>query len=129
MLKEMFNSLLLSGILLVSTNTNNDIFRQNIDRLECEQEVTLQNQSVAKVICIKEIQKEDKEKYKIVYKVIYKNYGESMVELRINGKEAIVYYYDLEEDDFLGSEKGKVLYNKTNLEINLPNYSFSVKIK
>ena len=63
----MFNSLLLSGILLVSTNTNNDIFRQNIDRLECEQEVTLQNQSVAKVICIKEIQKEDKEKYKIVY--------------------------------------------------------------
>ena len=125
----MFNSLLLSGILLVSTNTNNDIFRQNIDRLECEQEVTLQNQSVAKVICIKEIQKEDKEKYKIVYKVIYKNYGESMVELRINGKEAIVYYYDLEEDDFLGSEKGKVLYNKTNLEINLPNYSFSVKIK
>ena len=125
----MFNSLLLSGILLVSTNTNNDIFRQNIDRLECEQEVTLQNQSVAKVICIKEIQKEDKEKYKIVYKVIYKNYGESMVELRINGKEAIVYYYDLEEDDFLGSEKGKVLYNKTNLEINIPNYSFSVKIK
>ncbi len=125
----MFNSLLLSGILLVSTNTNNDIFRQNIDRLECEQEVTLQNQSVAKVICIKEIQKEDKEKYKIVYKIIYKNYGESMVELRINGKEAIVYYYDLEEDDFLGSEKGKVLYNKTNLEINLPNYSFSVKIK
>ena len=106
----MFNSLLLSGILLVSTNTNNDIFRQNIDRLECEQEVTLQNQSVAKVICIKEIQKEDKEKYKIVYKIIYKNYGESMVELRINGKEAIVYYYDLEEDDFLGSEKGKVLY-------------------
>jgi sucrose-6-phosphate hydrolase SacC (GH32 family) len=125
----MFNSLLLSGILLVSTNTNNDIFRQNIDRLECEQEVTLQNQSVAKVICIKEIQKEDKEKYKIVYKIIYKNYGESMVELRINGKEAIVYYYDLQEDDFLGSEKGKVLYNKTNLEINLPNYSFSVKIK
>ena len=125
----MFNSLLLSGILLVSTNTNNDIFRQNIDRLECEQEVTLQNQSVAKVICIKEIQKEDKEKYKIVYKIIYKNYGESMVELRINGKEAIVYYYDLEEDDFLGSEKGQVLYNKTNLEINLPNYSFSVKIK
>ena len=125
----MFNLLLLSGILLVSTNTNNDIFRQNIDRLECEQEVTLQNQSVAKVICIKEIQKEDKEKYKIVYKIIYKNYGESMVELRINGKEAIVYYYDLEEDDFLGSEKGKVLYNKTNLEINLPNYSFSVKIK
>ena len=125
----MFNSLLLSGILLVSTNTNNDIFRQNIDRLECEQEVTLQNQSVAKVICIKEIQKEDKEKYKIVHKIIYKNYGESMVELRINGKEAIVYYYDLEEDDFLGSEKGKVLYNKTNLEINLPNYSFSVKIK
>lgn len=125
----MFNSLLLSGILLVSTNTNNDIFRQNIDRLECEQEVTLQNQSVAKVICIKEIQKEDKEKYKIVYKIIYKNYGESMVELRINGKEAIVYYYDLEEDDFIGSEKGKVLYNKTNLEINLPNYSFSVKIK
>lgn len=125
----MFNSLLLSGILLVSTNTNNDIFRQNIDRLECEQEVTLQNQSVAKVICIKEIQKEDKEKYKIVYKIIYKNYGESMVELRINGKEAIVYYYDLEEDDFLGSEKGKVLYNKTNLEINLPNYSFSVNIK
>ena len=125
----MFNSLLLSGILLVSTNTNNDIFCQNIDRLECEQEVTLQNQSVAKVICIKEIQKEDKEKYKIVYKIIYKNYGESMVELRINGKEAIVYYYDLEEDDFLGSEKGKVLYNKTNLEINLPNYSFSVKIK
>jgi len=125
----MFNSLLLSGILLVSTNTNNDIFRQNIDRLECEQEVTLQNQSVAKVICIKEIQKEDKEKYKIVYKIIYKNYGESMVELRINGKEAIVYYYDLEEDDFLGSEKGKVLYNKTNLEINLPNYSFSVQIK
>ena len=125
----MFNSLLLSGILLVSTNTNNDIFRQNIDRLECEQEVTLQNQSVAKVICIKEIQKEDKEKYKIVYKIIYKNYGESMVELRINGKEAIVYYYDLEEDDFLGSEKGKVLYNKTNLEINIPNYSFSVKIK
>jgi sucrose-6-phosphate hydrolase SacC (GH32 family) len=125
----MFNSLLLSGILLVSTNTNNDIFRQNIDILECEQEVTLQNQSVAKVICIKEIQKEDKEKYKIVYKIIYKNYGESMVELRINGKEAIVYYYDLEEDDFLGSEKGKVLYNKTNLEINLPNYSFSVKIK
>jgi sucrose-6-phosphate hydrolase SacC (GH32 family) len=125
----MFNSLLLSGILLVSTNTNNDIFRQNIDILECEQEVTLQNQSVAKVICIKEIQKEDKEKYKIVYKIIYKNYGESMVELRINGKEAIVYYYDLQEDDFLGSEKGKVLYNKTNLEINLPNYSFSVKIK
>ena len=125
----MFSSLLLSGILLVSTNTNNDIFRQNIDILECEQEVTLQNQSVAKVICIKEIQKEDKEKYKIVYKIIYKNYGESMVELRINGKEAIVYYYDLEEDDFLGSEKGKVLYNKTNLEINLPNYSFSVKIK
>lgn len=125
----MFNSLLLSGILLVSTNTNNDIFRQNIDILECEQEVTLQNQSVAKVICIKEIQKEDKEKYKIVYKIIYKNYGESMVELRINGKEAIVYYYDLEEDDFLGSEKGKVLYNKTNLEINLPNYSFSVNIK
>ena len=125
----MFNSLLLSGILLVSTNTNNDIFRQNIDRLECEQEVTLQNQSVAKVICIKEIQKEDKEKYKIVYKIIDKNFGESMVELRINGKEAIVYYYDLEEDDFLGSEKGKVLYNKTNLEINLPNYSFSVKIK
>ena len=125
----MFDSLLLSGILLVSTNTNNDIFRQNIDILECEQEVTLQNQSVAKVICIKEIQKEDKEKYKIVYKIIYKNYGESMVELRINGKEAIVYYYDLEEDDFLGSEKGKVLYNKTNLEINLPNYSFSVKIK
>ena len=125
----MFNSLLLSGILLVSTNTNNDIFRQNIDILECEQEVTLQNQSVAKVICIKEIQKEDKEKYKIVYKIIYKNYGESMVELRINGKEAIVYYYDLEEDDFLGSEKGKVLYNKTNLEINLPNYSFSVQIK
>ena len=125
----MFNLLLLSGILLVSTNTNNDIFRQNIDRLECEQEVTLQNQSVAKVICIKEIQKEDKEKYKIVYKIIYENYGESMVELRINGKEAIVYYYDLEEDDFLGSEKGKVLYNKTNLEINLPNYSFSVKIK
>ncbi|MDE5109493.1 MAG: hypothetical protein O4808_21360 [Trichodesmium sp. St17_bin3_1_1] len=125
----MFNSLLLSGILLVSTNTNNDIFRQNIDRLECEQEVTLQNQSVAKVICIKEIQKEDKEKYKIVYKIIYKNYGESMVELRINGKEAIVYYYDLEEDDFLGSEKGQVLYNKTNLEINIPNYSFSVKIK
>ena len=125
----MFNSLLLSGILLVSTNTNNDIFRQNIDRLECEQEVTLQNQSVAKVICIKEIQKEDKEKYKIVYKIIYKNYGESMVELRINGKEAIVYYYDLEEDDFLGSEKGKVLYNKTNLEINLPNSSFSVQIK
>jgi sucrose-6-phosphate hydrolase SacC (GH32 family) len=125
----MFNSLLLSGILLVSTNTNNDIFRQNIDRLECEQEVTLQNQSVAKVICIKEIQKEDKEKYKIAYKIIYKNYGESMVELRINGKEAIVYYYDLEEDDFLGSEKGKVLYNKTNLEINLPNYSFSVQIK
>lgn len=125
----MFNSLLLSGILLVSTNTNNDIFRQNIDRLECEQEVTLQNQSVAKVICIKEIQKEDKEKYKIVYKIIYKNYGESMVELRINGKEAIVYYYDLQEDDFLGSEKGKVLYNKTNLEINFPNYSFSVKIK
>ena len=65
----MFNSLLLSGILLVSTNTNNDIFRQNIDILECEQEVTLQNQSVAKVICIKEIQKEDKEKYKIVYKI------------------------------------------------------------
>ncbi|MCL2939656.1 MAG: hypothetical protein MGU50_25675 [Trichodesmium sp. MAG_R02] len=125
----MFNSLLLSGILLVSTNTNNDIFRQNIDILECEQEVTLQNQSVAKVICIKEIQKEDKEKYKIVYKIIYKNYGESMVELRINGKEAIVYYYDLQEDDFLGSEKGKVLYNKTNLEINLPNYSFSVQIK
>lgn len=125
----MFDSLLLSGILLVSTNTNNDIFRQNIDILECEQEVTLQNQSVAKVICIKEIQKEDKEKYKIVYKIIYKNYGESMVELRINGKEAIVYYYDLEEDDFLGSEKGKVLYNKTNLEINLPNYSFSVNIK
>lgn len=52
-----------------------------------------------------------------------------MVELRINGKEVIVYYYDLEEDDFLGLEKGKVLYNKINLEINFFNYLFLVKIK
>jgi len=38
-------------------------------------------------------------------------------------------YYDLQEDDFLGSEEGTVIYNESGLEINLPSYSFSVQIK
>ena len=121
----MFNSLLLSTFLLFSTNINNGTF----DRLECEQKITLQNQSVARIVCIKRIQKEANKKYKIFYRIVYKQNNESMVELRINGEEAIAYYYDLKENDFLGLEKGKVVYNKTNFKINLPNYSFSVKIK
>ena len=68
-------------------------------------------------------------KYEIIYKIFYNNNNESTVELRINGEEVIVYYYDLQEDDFLGSEKGTVIYNEKGLEINLPNYSFSVQIK
>ena len=68
-------------------------------------------------------------KYKIIYKIFYNNNSESTVELRINGEEVIVYYYDLQEDDFLGSEKGTVIYNERGLKINLPNYSFSVQIK
>ena len=68
-------------------------------------------------------------KYKIIYKIIYNNSNTSTVELRINGEEVKVYYYDLEEDDFLSSEKGKIIYNESGLEINLPSYSFSVQIK
>ena len=68
-------------------------------------------------------------KYKIIYKIFYNNNRESTVELRINGEEVIVYYYDLQEDDFLGSEEGTVIYNEKGLKINLPNYSFSVQIK
>ena len=70
-----------------------------------------------------------RKKYEIIYKIFYNNNNESTVELRINGEEVIVYYYDLQEDDFLGSEKGTVIYNERGLKINLPNYSFSVQIK
>ena len=64
MLKEIINSLLLSSFLSFSTNINNGAFYQNTDKLECEQKVTLQNQSVAKIVCIKEIRKENEQKYK-----------------------------------------------------------------
>ena len=125
----MFNSLLLSVLLSFSPNTNKEIFDINRNKLECQQKVTLKNQSIAKFLCIKEVEKLSKKKYKIIYKIIYNNSNTSTVELRINGEEVKVYYYDLEEDDFLSSEKGKIIYNESGLEINLPSYSFSVQIK
>jgi hypothetical protein len=128
-LKEMFNSLLLSVLLSFSPNTNKEIFDINKNKLECQQEVTLKNQSIAKFLCIKEVEKLSEKKYKLFYKIVYNNNSESTVELRINGEEVKVYYYDLQEDDFLGSEEGTVIYNESDLEINLPSYSFSVKIK
>jgi hypothetical protein len=128
-LKEMLNSLLLSVLLSFSPNTNKEIFDINKNKLECQQEVTLKNQSIAKFLCIKEVEKLSEKKYKLFYKIVYNNNSESTVELRINGEEVKVYYYDLQEDDFLGSEEGTVIYNESDLEINLPSYSFSVKIK
>ena len=125
----MFNSLLLSVLLSFSPNTNKEIFDINRNKLECQQKVTLKNQSIAKFLCIKEVEKLSEKKYKIIYKIIYNNSNTSTVELRINGEEVKVYYYDLEEDDFLSSEKGKIIYNESGLEINLPSYSFSVQIK
>ena len=125
----MFNSLLLSVLLSFSPNTNKEIFDINKNKLECQQEVTLKNQSIAKFLCIKEVEKLSEKKYKLFYKIVYNNNSESTVELRINGEEVKVYYYDLQEDDFLGSEEGTVIYNESGLEINLPSYSFSVQIK
>ena len=125
----MFNSLLLSVLLSFSPNTNKEIFDINRNKLECQQKVTLKNQSIAKFLCIKEVEKLSEKEYKIIYKIIYNNSNTSTVELRINGEEVKVYYYDLEEDDFLSSEKGKIIYNESGLEINLPSYSFSVQIK
>ena len=68
-------------------------------------------------------------KYKIIYKIIYNNNNGSTVDLRTNGNQVKAYYYDLLEDDFLGSEEGTVIYNEKGLKINLPNYSLSVQIK
>ena len=125
----MFNSLLLSVLLSFSPNTNKEIFDINRNKLECQQKVTLKNQSIAKFLCIKEVEKLSEKQYKLFYKIVYNNNSESTVELRINGEEVKVYYYDLQEDDFLGSEEGTVIYNESGLEINLPSYSFSVQIK
>jgi hypothetical protein len=128
-LKEMFNSLLLSVLLSFSPNTNKEIFDINRNKLECQQKVTLKNQSIAKFLCIKEVKKLSEKKYKLFYKIVYNNNSESTVELGTNDEKVIVYYYDLQEDDFLGSEEGTVIYNESGLEINLPSYSFSVQIK
>ena len=125
----MFNSLLLSVLLSFSPNTNKDIFDINKNKLECPQKVTLKNQSIAKFLCIKEVKKLSEKKYKLFYKIVYNNNSESTVELRINNGKVKAYYYDLQEDDFLGSEEGTVIYNENSLEINLPSYSFSVQIK
>ena len=125
----MLNSLLLSVLLSFSPNTNKEIFDINRNKLECQQKVTLKNQSIAKFLCIKEVKKLSEKKYKLFYKIVYNNNSESTVELRTNDEKVIVYYYDLQEDDFLGSEEGTVIYNESGLEINLPSYSFSVQIK
>ena len=53
----MFNSLLLSVLLSFSPNTNKEIFDINKNKLECQQEVTLKNKSIAKFLCIKEVEK------------------------------------------------------------------------
>lgn len=125
----MFNSLLLSGLISFSTNTNKEIFDINKNKIECQQEVTLKNQSIAKSLCIKEVEKLSEKEYKLFYKIVYNNNGESTVELRTKGDKVKAYYYDLQEDDFLSLEEGTVIYNESNLEITLPSYSFSVQIK
>ena len=53
----MFNSLLLSVLLSFSPNTNKEFFDINRNKLECQQKVTLKNQSIAKFLCIKEVKK------------------------------------------------------------------------
>ncbi|MDE5119889.1 MAG: hypothetical protein O4965_07025 [Trichodesmium sp. St19_bin1] len=125
----MFNSLLLAVLLSFSPNTNKESFDINQSKLECQQEFTLRNNNIANSLCIQSIEKLSEKKYKIIYKIIYNNNNESTVDLRTNGNQVKAYYYDLLEDDFLGSEEGTVIYNEKGLKINLPNYSLSVQIK
>jgi hypothetical protein len=125
----MSNSLILAVLLSFSPNTNKDNFDVNQSKLECQQEFTLRNNNIASFLCIQSVEKLSNKKYKIIYKITYSNNSESTVDLRINGNQAKAYYYDLVEDDFLSSEQGTVIYNNEGLEINLPNYSFSIQIQ
>ena len=105
----MFNSLLLAVLLSFSPNTNKESFDINQSKLECQQEFTLRNNNIANSLCIQSIEKLSEKKYKIIYKIIYNNNNESTVDLRTNGNQVKAYYYDLLEDDFLGSEEGTCL--------------------